>query len=334
MSNPVLVEVTRAGRVESRHRGCAIVVDDRGKSLFSLGAIETPVYPRSAVKAMQALPLVESGAADHYGFGNRELALACASHSGEPEHAALAAAMLAKAGLSETALECGCHWPLGEMATIELARTGAKPSQLHNNCSGKHAGFLCTACHRGIDPAGYIQYDHAIQTTVKETMAELSGVSLGVENSGIDGCGIPTFALPLQAIAHGFAKMASGTGLEPIRAGASKKLMDACMAEPFYVAGSKRACTRLMQTAPGRIFAKFGAEGVYCAALPREGIAMALKCDDGADRAAEAMVAALLTRYCKSDAAINEALMAQANRPLKNRNGLDVGTIRVTDALL
>ena len=106
------------------------------------------------------------------------------------------------------------------------------------------------------------------------------------------------------------------------------------MAEPFFVAGSKRACTRLMQTAPGRIFAKFGAEGVYCAALPREGIAMALKCDDGADRAAEAMVAALLARYCKSDAAINEALMAQANRPLKNRKGLDVGTIRVTDALL
>ncbi|WP_419913288.1 asparaginase [Hoeflea sp.] len=331
MTNPVIVEVTRGGRVESRHRGSAVVVDADGNTLLSFGEADAPVFPRSAVKAMQALPLVESGAADAFGFGDRELALACASHSGEPEHADLAASMLGAAGLDETALECGSHWPMDQNAMLALARTGAEPTQLHNNCSGKHAGFICAACHLGIDHRGYINYDHAIQGMIRDVMSDLTGEHLGVDNCGTDGCSIPTYALRLHALAGGFAKMVTGSGLPPARAAAARRLIDACMAEPFYVAGTKRTCTRLMKTAPGRIFAKTGAEGVFCAALPKEGIAIAVKCDDGAKRAVDATITALIARYLDAGEEIRAELLNQAGHTFKNCNGIEVGTIRVSD---
>ena len=157
MSNPVLVEVLRGGQVESRHTGAVAVVDGDGKPVRTIGDVEQPVFPRSAVKSIQALPLIESGAADACGFGPKELALACASHSGEGAHVSLASAMLGKAGLGEQDLECGPHWPTNQEAMLELSRAGGKPSQLHNNCSGKHAGFLCACRHMGIDHRGYIE---------------------------------------------------------------------------------------------------------------------------------------------------------------------------------
>lgn len=333
MTNPVVVEVTRGGRVESMHRASAVVLDSAGKTLFSIGDVDVPVFPRSAVKSIQALPLVESGAADAFGFGDRELALACASHSGEPEHTALAEAMLAAAGKGEDTLECGSHWPSGHDAMIALARAGRNPSQLHNNCSGKHAGFICTACHLGIDPKGYINYDHAIQGMVRDALTDLMGEHLGVDNCGTDGCSIPTYAVPLKALAGGFAKMVTGEGLEPERAKAAARLVNACMAEPFYVAGIKRTCTRLMETRPGRIFAKTGAEGVFCAALPQQGIAIAVKCDDGTKRAVDATVTALLAQFLDDTDDVREKLRAQAGWTLKNCNRIEVGTVRVTDTL-
>ena len=333
MTNPVLVEVFRGGHVESRHRGAAVVVDGDGNRLLTLGDADWPVYPRSAVKAMQALLLVESGAADAYGFGDSELALASASHAGTPVHTELAAHMLAQADRDESALECGVHWPSQLSVATALARSGASPSPLHNNCSGKHAGFICAACHLGIETAGYVRYGHEVQDSLRGILADLTGASFGVDNCAIDGCSIPTYAVPLDAIAAGFAKMATGTGLSPLRAGAARRVIDACMAEPVFVAGEGRACTRLMRTAPGRIFAKTGAEGVFCAALPQEGLGIALKCDDGGTRAAEAIVAALLARYLDAGDARRAALMAQANRPLTNWNGIEIGAIRVTEAL-
>jgi L-asparaginase II len=331
MSNPVLVEVTRGHIVESRHRGAIAVVDADGAVVFEAGDIARPVFPRSACKAMQALPLVESGAADAYGFGDRELALACASHSGEPEHVALAGSMLERAGRDARALECGCHWPFDQHVLIEQVRAGTEPTTLHNNCSGKHAGFVCTAIHADIEPAGYSGFDHAIQREIRGVMEDLTGAPLGSDNCGTDGCAIPTYAVPLVRLAQGFARMASGKGLAGERAKASRRLIDACMAEPFYVSGTKRACLRLMEAAPGRIFAKTGAEGVFCAALPEAGLAIALKCDDGATRAAEAMIAATLARLI-GDEAVASALAGQANRPLRNWNGTHVGDIRVTEA--
>ncbi|UXS00487.1 asparaginase [Agrobacterium tumefaciens] len=329
MNNSVTVEVTRGNLVESRHHGLAIVVDGDGDVLFSAGDVDRGVFPRSACKAMQALPLVESGAADAYGFGDRELALACSSHSGEDEHVALAASMLAKAGRDVETLECGAHWSSDQKTIIHQARTLEKPTALHNNCSGKHSGFICTCCHTGTDPKGYVGYDHPLQREIRATMESLTGATLGEDNCGVDGCSIPTYAVPLKGLAHGFAKMATGSGLEAGRAAASRRLMDACMAEPFYVAGTGRACTKLMQIAPGQIFAKTGAEGVFVATMPQKGIAMVVKCEDGTTRAAEAMIAALLAKQFENDSTEQLALLAMANRSMRNWNGIHVGDIRV-----
>lgn len=330
MTNPVLVEVLRGGAVESVHRGAVAVFDASGRAIFELGDIDVPVFPRSAVKAMQALPLVESGAADALGFGNRELALACASHSGEPEHAALAAEMLARAGLGEQALECGAHWPSSQRATIDLARKADGPSQLHNNCSGKHSGFLSVCSHCGIDHTGYVAAGHELQEMVRDAMAGVTGARLDAENRGIDGCSIPTYAIPLRALAQGFARMVSGQGLGVVRAQAARRLMEACMAEPFLVAGTGRFDTVLMEAGAGRVFVKTGAEGVYCGALPGQGIGFALKCGDGAARGAEVACAALLARLMGEDA---PSVLAELQRPvLKNWHSIEVGSLRPTEA--
>ncbi|AUX75569.1 asparaginase [Sinorhizobium fredii] len=334
MSNPVLVEVTRGNLVESRHRGAVIAVDGDGKTLFALGDTEAAVFPRSACKAMQALPLIESGAADAYGFDDKALALACSSHSGEPEHVALAARMLSAAGRDVGALECGAHWSFYQKNLIAQARTLERPSALHNNCSGKHAGFICACCHSGTEVEGYAGYGHPIQQEIRGTMESLTGALLTQDNCGVDGCSIPTYAVPMKGLAQGFARMATGAGLDAVRARASKRLIEACMAEPFYVAGTDRTCTRLMKAAPGRIFAKTGAEGVFCAAIPEKGIGIAVKCEDGTTRAAESMVAATLARFFADEPQVHAALMAQANHSMHNWNRIHVGNVRVTEAFI
>ena len=333
MQNPVTVEVTRGNLVESRHRGMAVVVDGQGKVVFSAGDIEAGVFPRSACKAMQALPLIESGAADAFGLTTSELALSCSSHSGEDAHVRTAASMLSKAGRDVTVLECGAHWSSDQATLIHQARTLEKPNALHNNCSGKHSGFICTCVHTGYDPAGYVGYDHPLQVEIRAVMQDLTGAVLGTDNCGTDGCSIPTYAAPLKAWAHGFAKMLTGEGIGAERARASRRLMDACMAEPFYVAGTNRACTKLMSVAPGKIFAKTGAEGVFIAALPEQGVAMAVKCEDGTTRAAEAMIFALIARYFDKQGETHDTLMKMANRTMKNWNGIKVGEVRVTETL-
>ncbi|MGV8936232.1 MAG: asparaginase [Allorhizobium sp.] len=333
MQNPITVEVTRGNRVESRHRGLAVIVDGDGTVVFSAGDVDAAVFPRSACKAMQALPLVESGAADAYGFGNRELALSCSSHNGEDEHVATAASMLSRAGRDVDTLECGAHWSFDEKTLIHQARTLDKPTALHNNCSGKHSGFVCACCHIGYDPKGYVGYEHPLQADIRGVMEALTGTPLGADNCGTDGCSIPTYAVPLKALAHGFARMATGTGLAPIRARASTRLIEACMAEPFYVAGTKRFCTRLMQVAHGKIFAKTGAEGVFCAVLPETGMSIAVKAEDGSTRAAEAMIAGLLARQFENGSQEQAALLGMANHAMHNWNGIHVGDVLVTDAL-
>lgn len=333
MANPVLVEVLRGGTVESRHRGAVAVADGDGAPVLVIGDVERPVFPRSAVKAIQALPLVESGASDAYGFGQRELALACASHSGETEHAVLAAAMLAKAGLDESALECGAHWPTRQQAALDLAAAGKTPSPLHNNCSGKHSGFLCTCRHAGLDHRGYVAAGHPAQEAVRDAMEAVTGAAHAFAPCGTDGCSIPTYAVPLKNLAHGFACMATGTGLAPIRAKAAQRLLAACMAEPFLVAGTDRLDTRLMQAAGGRVMVKVGAEGVYCGAVPELGLGIALKCDDGAARAAEVMVSAVLQKLLAADPDLSATMGGMARPVLTNWNGIEVGALRPTAAL-
>ena len=333
VTNPVLVEVIRGSLVESVHRGSVAVFDASGKAVVEIGDVGRPVFPRSAVKVIQALPLVESGAADAFGFGDRELALACASHNGEPEHVELARSMLRKAGLDEAALECGAHWPSFAPASAELARSGGGPNSLHNNCSGKHAGFICTCSYGGVDQTGYVAVGHWMQEQVRDAMEAVTGAPHGVDNCGIDGCSIPTYAVPLDRLAHGLARLATGSGLGPQRVTAAKRLLSACMAEPFFVAGTERADTTLMQRAPGRLFVKVGAEGVYCAAVPELGLGIALKCDDGATRAAEVMISAVLARLLRVDRELSERLGVLANPIMRNWNGFEVGRLRPTSVL-
>ncbi|TKT81199.1 asparaginase [Aquamicrobium sp. LC103] len=328
MANPILVEVFRGETVESVHRGSVAVVDGDGKVVLETGDVDRPVFPRSAVKAIQALPFVESGAADAYGFEERHIALAGASHSGQPEHAELALSMLKRAGMDETALECGAHWPTRQDAALDLARKGGRPSALHNNCSGKHSGFVCTCRHLGIDPTGYVKAGHKSQEFVREAMEAVTGAAHAAAACGTDGCSIPTYAVPLRNLALGFARMATGAGLAPEKAKAAKRILSACMAEPFYVAGTDRFDTRLMQAAKGRLFAKVGAEGVYCAAIPELGFGIALKCDDGAARAAEVMVASVLARLLPAGDPLVGELGDLANPQLTNWNGIKVGRLQ------
>ena len=320
MSNPVLVEVLRGPLLESRHRGAVAVADADGATVLAVGDVTTPVFPRSAVKALQALPLVESGAADRYGFGDEELALACASHGGEVAHVDGVSRMLAKAGLDASALCCGTHWPLYQPAALALAQKGAA-SALHNNCSGKHAGFLCLACAMGIDHAGYCRPEHPVQRQVRAVLEDLTGVVLSSDRRAVDGCSVPTWAIPLTNLAHAFAKFGTGQGLQRERGNAAARLRAACAEKPWYVAGTGRFCTEIIKLLGARVFVKTGAEGVFCGALPEQGLGIAIKCDDGAGRAAEAIMAAIIARLLPLDAAERAALARFAAPVLRNWNG-------------
>ncbi|MDQ0324633.1 L-asparaginase II [Rhodopseudomonas julia] len=326
MEDPILVEVTRGERVESRHRGAFVVCDAQGNMRACAGDVEQGVFPRSAVKALQALPLVETGAAEAYGFGPAELALAQASHGGEPAHVALARTMLERCGLTEAALLCGPQWPSHEESMLHLAASGGVPSPLHNNCSGKHAGMLAVAVGCGFETAGYVEIDHPVQRLVRDALESVTGVAHAVERSGIDGCSLPTYSVPLRALARGFARFGSGVDLAPERAAAAQALFAAATEYPWHVAGTGRFCTLAMQALGGRALVKTGAEGVFCAALPEFGLGVALKVDDGATRASEAVMAEILARLAPECAASFEPWRP---RELLNRRLIPTGHVNV-----
>jgi len=339
--NPVLVEAWRGDAVESFHRGAVAVVDGDGAVVAALGDIERPVFPRSAVKLLQALPLVESGGADRFGLSDEELALACASHVGEPAHTQTTAAMLAKAGLDDSALECGAHWPYHEATTHALAASGAAPGPLHNNCSGKHAGLVCLGCllagrqDRRAFVAGYVQHEHPVMREVTAALQAVTGCDLRRSPRGIDGCSIPTFAIPLRQLAHGFARAATGIGLSAGRAAAAARLRRAIARAPQMVRGNGRFDTLVMQALGERVCCKVGAEGVYCAALPEAGLGVALKVDDGnTARACEVAMAALIEGLVPlANDGERELLAGLSNPALRNWRGLEVGRLAAQDTL-
>lgn len=330
-SNPVLVEVMRGRVVESRHSGAIAIADASGGLVLALGDVERPVFPRSAVKALQALALVESGAADAFRLGDAELAVACASHSGDRVHIESVASLLDKAGLDESYLACGAHWPVSDSAFRDVMRGGGRPLPIHNNCSGKHAGMLAACVHLGLDPSGYEHPDHDLQVTIAGIISETCGVRLSRDGIGIDGCSVPTWALPLAALAQGFARFGTGTGLGAARARAAERLRRACFALPVLVAGEGRFDTIAMRALAPALFVKGGAEGVHCAALPELGLGIALKMDDGAKRGAERALAEVLA------ALIPEARTALAevlDGELLNWRGLRVGRVVASSALM
>ncbi len=327
-ANPGLVELTRGGRIESAHRGAFAIVTAAGDVVASCGDIDRPVFVRSAAKPLQALALVETGAADAAGLTPVELALACGSHGGEPCHVGCAAAWLGRLGLDESALVCGPHPPLDPQAAADLVRAGKPPTPIHNNCSGKHAGFLTVARHLGFSLAGYGDPDHRLQRRVRRDVEELGEVRLGEDMVGVDGCGVAAFAVPLRALALAFARLARPNGLPPRRAEAASRLISAMSAHPGMVAGRGRFDTAAIRASAGRIVSKGGAEGVHAAALTDAGLGVALKIDDGGKRASEAAMAALLLAYAGADAATRSCLGGYARQILRNTAGAAVGELR------
>jgi len=338
--NPILVEAIRGGIVESAHRGAIAVVDADGATVVALGDIERPIFPRSAVKVLQALPLVASGAADALGLDDEALAIACASHNGEPEHVAVVARTLGRANLDAEALECGAHWPYREPIQRQMAAAGVEPSALHNNCSGKHAGFLCVACRMagGADvrdyARGYVGAEHPVMRSVTAAMQAATGYDLARTVRGTDGCSIPTYAIPLRHLAHAFARVGTGVGLTPEHAAAARRLRGAVARHPFMVGGTGRFDTRVMERLGERVFCKVGAEGVFCAALPERGLGVAIKVDDGNNaRAAEVAMAAVIEALVALDDGEAALMRSLSDVTLRNWNGIDVGALRASDAL-
>ena len=330
MTNPVLVEVTRGTLVESFHRGSVTIADAAGEIIFALGDISTPIYPRSSLKPVQALPLVESGAADAFGLNAEHIALACASHSGEPMHTTRVAAWLKRIGLGEQDLACGPHPVRYEPVWREMVRRGEAPTRIHNNCSGKHTGFLTLAQHWGVATAGYERHDHPVQQAVAKALGELSGLSDELP-WGVDGCAAPNFALPLSHFARALAQFADPRALATPRASAVKRIVESMIAYPELVAGTERTCTILMRSAEGRAAVKTGAEGVFAAIIPERGWGVGLKVDDGAGRAAETVMASLLESLglLGKDDAARQILFA----PILNTRDAIVGERRPSEAL-
>jgi L-asparaginase II len=326
MPNPVLVEVSRGALVESIHRGSVAIAAADGTAAadgslrFSLGDVDNPVFTRSSLKPFQALPLLESGAAEAYGLSDEEVALACASHSGEPMHVDRVAAWLKRIGCSEADLACGPQWPRYEPASRAMAATQQKPSRLHNNCSGKHAGFLTVARHMGIPVEGYVAVTHPVQKAVLTSLKRLSGVADPVW--AVDGCAAPNFALPLAAFARALARMAAK------QTPGAERILRCMMAHPELVGGTGRTCTALMQAARGKAAVKIGAEGVYAAMLPEAGLGVAVKIDDGAARGAETVIALLLEKL-----GVIPADSGLVRKPVLNTRGAEVGERRPAEAL-
>jgi L-asparaginase II len=339
-ANPTLVEAWRGGIVESAHRGALAIVDAAGSVHTVLGDIDRPIFPRSAIKVLQALPLVESGAAERLQLGDEELALACASHGGEERHARTAAGMLAKAGVDVSALECGAHWPYHDASIKAMAARGEQPTALNNNCSGKHSGFVCLGCLladgrdlRGF-LRGYVKPEHPVMREVTAAVQQATGYDLAQTARGTDGCSIPTYAIPLRHLAHAFARVGTGTGLREGHARAAQRLRAAVARAPFMVAGSGRFDSGVMERLGERVFCKVGAEGVYCAALPEAGLGVAIKMDDGnTSRACEVAMAAVIEALVPLDDADAAFMRRLSDLALTNWNGIEVGRLRAATAL-
>jgi L-asparaginase II len=325
---PILVEVVRGQMVESRHRATVAVVDAEGHVVASWGDIEQPLYGRSAIKPLLALPLIESGAADAYGLGTAEIALATASHNGEKRHTETVTQWLGRVGLTVDDLECGAHYPYDEPTAQAMWAHGEKPNRAHNNCSGKHAGFLSTARHLGEPTKNYIQYEHPVQQRLLGVLEQMSGCDLGAVPRGIDGCGIPVIAIPLGNTALAMARLADPGGLPDRRAKAASRVLAAMMDDPFMVAGSGRFCTTVMQATGHKAAIKVGAEGVYAGALPELGLGICLKVEDGTSRAAEVVMGRVLRHLKVIDEASEMKLHEVLTPTVRNWAGVVTGQIR------
>ncbi len=328
MREPLICEITRGTMVESRHRVHAVVVTEGGVA-ETWGDPSLMFYPRSAIKFVQALPFIESGAADKVHAGQAELALSAASHSGECRHVNTVGAWLERMGMNADTLRCGAHLPFGEAAMQEFLRRDEIPNRVHNNCSGKHAGFLATAQHLGESLDDYLEIEHPVQKRLFDLVCELTGETLEGTGRGIDGCGMPVYGMTLEGLGRAAQKMAAPKGLGTVRKGAIERLLDAVTAEPFYVAGTGRVDTDLMTAAKGRIATKTGAEGVHFAVDRKTGTGIALKAEDGAKRASDAAIVQLLVHLGLLEDTGASILKPHLSPVILNAAGEVAGGVRV-----
>lgn len=332
-ANPVLVEQTRGTYVENRHRGAFVVCDADGKIVASAGDILRPVFPRSAIKSMQALALFTSGAAAQFDLSEEELALACASHQGQDVHVGGVTSFLTHIHLGAGDLECGAHMPTNAAAREALRAAGQAPSPLHNNCSGKHSGMLTVARALGVDTHGYVGREHPVQREVRNAIEAVVGVELSVDRCGTDGCSIPTWAAPLKGFAQGFAKMATGRGLPADLAAAANRIFDAATSHPLLVSGTDQFDTVVMEAFGGRLMQKGGADGVQCGAIRNKGWGYALKCDDGNMAASVTMVAELLSVLASPNDLQRAVLSRFTRQTIHNVRRFEVGEMRSSEEL-
>lgn len=324
-----LAVATRGGLVESIHRGHLAVVRPDGSLVEALGDADFPTYLRSAAKPFQALAVIEEGAADRYGVSPSELALMCGSVSGQDYHVAAVRSVLAKAGLDESLLECGIHKPSHGPTVKAMEARGEKPMPVHNNCAGKHAAMLLICAHRGFPFADYYKADHPLQRLIRRTVAEICDLAPEALGVGVDGCGVPVFRAPLRCVAHGYARFAApgAAGFSADREKAVERLMSAALAHPEMIAGDERVCTETMRRAPGRFLSKTGAEASYGLSLVSDGLGVALKIEDGAQRALSPVVVELLLKMGQITEEDAVALAAHHKAAIKNHRREIIGYV-------
>jgi L-asparaginase II len=329
MADHVLVDATRGGILESRHR-CSVAAWERGRTVLALGDVTSPVFTRSSAKPFQALGFILSGAADRFGATEEELAVVCASHGAEPVHVDLVRGLLRKGGLDPSALRCGAHPPACTGAAVDLARGGGKPAVVHNNCSGKHTGMVLTALHLGVPLETYLEPDHPIQIANRRNLALFAGMDPAAIRLGTDGCSAPNFALPLENQAAAFARLAEpDASIPPAEAGAARRLARAMSRHPRLVAWEGEGDAALMGAAPGRFVSKLGAEGVQSLGVFGRGLGISLKAEDGGSRPRIPLSVALL----RAAGVLSVEETARVGPPgetvLRNHRGIEVGRLEV-----
>ena len=330
--NPVLVNLWRGSAIESRHRGSVAVVQSDGQVLLSMGDVQHPIFPRSSIKFLQAIPFVESGAVEHFALQDEHIALACASHNGEPAHVDLVANWLDKIACNAEDLECGASLPMHEVTAYALMETGQGPTRLHHNCSGKHLGMLSTCQYLGENKTNYRLYGHPAQHRWFDVLENMSSTRVAQLPWGYDGCGIPCLALPLHRIALAMARFADARSQGAERTAAIQRIQSALTDHPYLVAGKDRLCTDLMQRLAPQVLAKVGAEGCYTACIPEQGIGIALKMDDGQDRGARVALGAVLLKLGLLDKSMFRELEEYLSPDLTNSRGDTIGRAEMSSA--
>jgi L-asparaginase II len=328
--NPVLVHVWRGHAVESQHRGSWVLADAKGGVVEGVGEWARPVFVRSSVKSLQALPLLETGAAERYGFSDAEIALALASHDAEPCHTDVVAAVLERLCLSVADLKCGPQPPGDPETRARLRAEGLRPTAIHNNCSGKHAGFLALALRLGVPAAAYIDPESDGQKLVREAVREMTGVAEDEFTTAIDGCSAPTFRLPLRGLAVAFARMSNPEELPAERRQACERMLRSVAEHPVLIAGSRdRICTAIVRATRGRLFPKVGGDAVYGIGVRGRGLGLAVKMDDGSKRGLHAVVVALIRRFALATEEEVAALASYEQRSIRNWAGIETGRTEV-----